>query len=110
MKNIYHKFCDLVLRYRTNLMIAGFTAVVILVFLWPRIFVSVYAGELGVLYSRFFGGTILDRVYQEGLHFITPWDTLASVAGSLFPFRFQQNRYGGQGRELVASEGSAGLP
>ena len=57
-------------------MIAGFTAVVILVFLWPRIFVSVYAGELGVLYSRFFGGTILDRVYQEGLHFITPWDTL----------------------------------
>ncbi len=38
--------------------------------------ITVHSGELGVLYSRLFGGTILDRVYKEGLHFISPWNTL----------------------------------
>lgn len=48
----------------------------IIVAMAPRIFVSIYPGELGVLYSRFGGGTVTDRVYGEGFHIIAPWDVL----------------------------------
>lgn len=44
-------------------------------FLWPRIFVSIPAGEVGVLF-RFFTGTRTDYVYPAGLHVIPPWDTM----------------------------------
>lgn len=48
----------------------------IIVALAPRMFVSIYPGELGVLYSRFQGGTVTDHVYSEGFHVIAPWDTM----------------------------------
>lgn len=48
----------------------------IIVALAPRIFVSIYPGELGVLYSRFGGGTVTDRVYGEGFHIVAPWNIL----------------------------------
>jgi len=48
----------------------------IIVALAPHIFISVYPGELGVLYSRFRGGTVTDQVYGEGFHIIAPWDVL----------------------------------
>lgn len=38
---------------------------------------SVYAvgpGEVGVIWSRFGGGTVTDRVYREGTHVKWPWD------------------------------------
>ncbi len=48
----------------------------LILFLAKQIFVSVYSGESGVLWSRFFGGTRIDQVYVEGLHIIYPWDIL----------------------------------
>jgi regulator of protease activity HflC (stomatin/prohibitin superfamily) len=39
-----------------------------------RIIKSVYSGEMGVKWSRFKGGTVLDRSYPEGTHFLWPWD------------------------------------
>tara|TARA_R110002072_G_scaffold302710_2_gene487665 strand:- start:191024 stop:191503 length:480 start_codon:yes stop_codon:yes gene_type:complete len=44
--------------------------------LWLRIFIRVQSGEAGVLYSLFGGGTVVDYVYAEGLHFVLPWDIL----------------------------------
>lgn len=76
MKQFFEKARCRLRRYRTRFVTSGLVAVVLLVFLWPRIVVSVHPGELGVLYSRFFGGTILDRTYQEGLHVIPPWNIL----------------------------------
>ena len=76
MKQFFEKARWFLCRYRTRFVTSGLVAVVVLVFLWPKIVVSVHPGELGVLYSRFFGGTILDRTYQEGLHVIPPWDIL----------------------------------
>lgn len=76
MKEFFNKIRCRLRRYRTHFVTSGLVAVVLLVFLWPRIVVSVHPGELGVLYSRFFGGTILDRTYQEGLHVIPPWNIL----------------------------------
>jgi regulator of protease activity HflC (stomatin/prohibitin superfamily) len=54
----------------------GLVTSLALLLLWPHIVVSVYSGEVGVLYSRLFGGTVMDRVYKEGLHLILPWDVM----------------------------------
>jgi regulator of protease activity HflC (stomatin/prohibitin superfamily) len=43
-----------------------------LVFFFKSIVVSVYPGELGVLWRRLGGGTQIDTVYREGVHVILP--------------------------------------
>ncbi len=45
-----------------------------IVIFFDRIVHSVYPGEIGVLWSRFFGGTQLDDVYREGMVITFPWD------------------------------------
>ncbi|MEO5332751.1 MAG: prohibitin family protein [Magnetococcus sp. YQC-5] len=45
-------------------------------FIWPHIFITIHAGEAGVLYRRFAGGTVLDRVYAEGFWMIFPWNVM----------------------------------
>lgn len=50
--------------------------VLIFLFFWKNIVISVFPGELGVKYSRFFGGTVTDRTYGEGIHFIWPFDLI----------------------------------
>ncbi|MBF0450344.1 MAG: prohibitin family protein [Candidatus Magnetomorum sp.] len=47
-----------------------------IVYLSDRIIVSVRSGEGGVLYRLFFGGTVVDKVYGEGIHFIWPFDRM----------------------------------
>ncbi len=49
-------------------LILGFLAIA------PSVFVEVPSGHVGVLWLRFFGGTVTDRVYGEGTHLIFPWD------------------------------------
>ncbi len=44
--------------------------------LWPRVFVTIHAGEAGVYYQRFLGGTIVNKVYGEGFYVVAPWDIL----------------------------------
>ncbi|MEW6237225.1 MAG: prohibitin family protein [Candidatus Omnitrophota bacterium] len=53
-------------------------AIFMLLFLyfWNNIVISVHSGELAVLWLRFFGGTVLDRTYGEGIHLIFPWDRM----------------------------------
>ncbi|WP_069472886.1 SPFH domain-containing protein [Candidatus Marithrix sp. Canyon 246] len=46
----------------------------ILVFFYKRIVITIQSGEAGVLYMRFFGGTVTDYVYPEGVNIIAPWD------------------------------------
>jgi regulator of protease activity HflC (stomatin/prohibitin superfamily) len=41
-----------------------------------RIVIFVDAGESAVLFKRFGGGTQLDKVYGEGIHYIFPWDEM----------------------------------
>ncbi|HWA08526.1 MAG TPA: prohibitin family protein [Opitutaceae bacterium] len=46
-------------------------------FFWNRIFIKVDAGEAGVLYRLFGGGTVTDQPpYGEGLHVIFPWNKM----------------------------------
>lgn len=50
-----------------TLLIVAFLAL----FFWERLLVSIYPGEVGVLWRRF-SGTVVDRVYAEGLHVVFP--------------------------------------
>lgn len=47
-----------------------------LAYFWPAIFVTIDSGEVGVMYRRFAGGTVTDRLLGEGLRFVPPWDKL----------------------------------
>jgi regulator of protease activity HflC (stomatin/prohibitin superfamily) len=48
----------------------------LLAYFWPKIFVTIESGEVGVMYMRFAGGTVTDRILGEGLRFVPPWDKL----------------------------------
>lgn len=53
--------------------------------LWPRMFIVVPPGHLGVMYRTLKGGTVTDRTWGEGLHVIPPWDFL-----TIYEVRLQQ--------------------
>lgn len=61
---------------QVGLIIGGLIFTFLVLFFAPAMFVSIKEGEAGVLYLRFFGGTVRDRVFGEGLHVIFPWDKL----------------------------------
>ncbi|MDM8550682.1 prohibitin family protein [Desulfobacterales bacterium HSG2] len=45
-------------------------------YLFNSIVITIHSGEGGVLYKRFSGGTVIDKVYAEGIHFIFPWNIM----------------------------------
>lgn len=45
-------------------------------YFWHSIVYDIDAGHVGVRWSRFFGGTVLDKVYSEGMRAIFPWDKM----------------------------------
>ncbi|MDM8561309.1 prohibitin family protein [Candidatus Parabeggiatoa sp. HSG14] len=57
------------------LIVIALILMLVIVFFWSRIFVTLQSGEAGVKYWRIFG-TETDYVYSEGLHFVFPWDTM----------------------------------
>jgi len=59
--------------------------ILILAYLSPHIMIFIKAGEAGVLWRRFAGGTVTDKYYAEGTHFILPWDKMA-----IYDMRTQQ--------------------
>lgn len=61
--------------------------------------ISIPAGHSGVLWQRFFGGTRIDRSYDEGLLLIFPWDKMA-----IYDVRTQV------AKENVTALASTGLP
>ncbi|ATB42410.1 hypothetical protein CYFUS_007888 [Cystobacter fuscus] len=74
-------------RWNFWFVVAGGLALLVFIFYWPSILVTVRSGEQGVLFRRFGQGTITDKTYGEGLHFILPWDTLY-----IYNVRIQQRR------------------
>jgi len=57
------------------------------VLLFDSMVISVHSGELGVLWRRLGGGTVIDRVYGEGIHVIFPFNKMYvySVRRQQFP-------------------------
>ncbi len=58
----------------TGLTILALIVLFVTVYFWPRIFIRIQPGHAGVLYRLFAGGTVVDKVYGEGLHVIAPWN------------------------------------
>lgn len=61
-------------RHSVSLYALALTLVLGLLAVAPQVFIEVPAGHVGVLWLRFFGGTVTDRVFNEGTHMIFPWD------------------------------------
>lgn len=47
-----------------------------LIIFWNRMTVTIPAGHGGVLFQLFSGGVVTDVTYNEGFHFIAPWNTM----------------------------------
>lgn len=46
-------------------------------YLWDSIVITVFPGQTGVYFRRFFNkGTVIEKNYGEGLHFILPWNKM----------------------------------
>lgn len=76
MKSLWAAIRDKVRRNRIRIICGGLVTTLIILFLWPSIVISIKPGELGVLYARFRGGTELQHTYEEGIHFIQPWNIM----------------------------------
>lgn len=50
--------------------------VFMVVYFADQIFYTIPPGSVGVLWLRFFGGTVLHRYLGEGLHIVAPWDKI----------------------------------
>lgn len=69
-------------------LILGLVLVLVIAFFWNNIFINIYPGEGGVLWTRFNGGTDLEHTYSEGLHIIYPWDKMY-----IYDLRIQQDSH-----------------
>jgi regulator of protease activity HflC (stomatin/prohibitin superfamily) len=58
------------------LVLTGLTMTLIFVILWHRVVVIVSSGEGGVLYKPFAGGTVIDKIYTEGLYLLLPFNQM----------------------------------
>ena len=56
--------------------ITGIIGVIILLYLSSEIFITIKAGERGVLYRRFQGGTDFETSYTPGFHMKAPWNDI----------------------------------
>ncbi|MBN2751926.1 MAG: prohibitin family protein [Rhodospirillaceae bacterium] len=63
-------------RHSASIIIFLLLFVLSVILLAPRIFINIPAGHAGVLWLRFFGGTVTDSTYGEGVHIIFPWDEI----------------------------------
>lgn len=61
-------------KYTPYVIVGGI--VLLLIIFWSRITVTVPAGYGGVLYRLFGGGVDTTRTFEEGFHFIAPWNTM----------------------------------
>jgi regulator of protease activity HflC (stomatin/prohibitin superfamily) len=59
------------------LVLTGLMMTLILAILWHRVVIIIFSGEGGVLYKPFGGGTIIDKIYTEGLYVLLPFNQMA---------------------------------
>ena len=63
-------------RNLTSIAIFGVIFLIIVISLSNSIFLTIDAGERGVLFKRFAGGLDKENIYQTGFHVIAPWNTM----------------------------------
>ena len=75
-KSALTRVAEWIRKHSSYLAIVILTVVFFSLLLSNRIFHNIGPGERGVQWSRFFGGTVLDRIYPEGIRAIFPWDRM----------------------------------
>ena len=69
-------------RYRTSqsklisAAVVGFIILMVLVIFSSATFLTIDAGERGVLFRRFGGGLDMENIYRPGFHVLAPWNTM----------------------------------
>jgi regulator of protease activity HflC (stomatin/prohibitin superfamily) len=63
-------------RYHIRIIISILLVLFLVAYFWNNIVYTIDSGHAGVRWSRFFGGTVLDKVYHEGTQIILPWDKM----------------------------------
>ena len=63
-------------RRMTSLGVMAFFALIAIVIFSNATFVTIGAGERGVLFQRFSGGLDKENIYQPGFHVVAPWNTM----------------------------------
>src|SRR6478672_292527 len=83
------------------LMVATLVAMV----LYPHMVITVPSGEVGVLWKRFGGGTVLDarKLKSEGFNLISPWNRVFLYDLRLQSFTERYNAISSDGVSLTAS-------
>lgn len=62
--------------YLLHILIVIMTILFLVIAFWDQMFITIPSGHKGVLFRRFAGGTVVNRVWDEGLAIISPWDEL----------------------------------
>ena len=69
-------------RYRTSqgklisAAVVGFIVLLVLIIFSSATFLTIDAGERGVLFRRFGGGLDKENIYGPGFHVLAPWNTM----------------------------------
>ncbi|MDD5272248.1 MAG: prohibitin family protein [Methylovulum sp.] len=76
------------MRYLPISLTSTIIILILLMYFQPLIFITIKAGEEGVLYRRFAGGTVTDQIFKEGFHIVLPWNKM-----TVYDTRIQQKSY-----------------
>lgn len=75
-KKILRTIANFILDKLPYFILLFLVSALVIVFFWERIFISIHAGEGGVLYKRFGIGTVVDYVYPEGFYVVNPFNIM----------------------------------
>src|SRR5262249_29989294 len=92
-------------RHLPSVVIYLMVATLVGVVLYPHMVVTVPSGEVGVLWKRFGGGTVLDprKLKNEGFNFILPWNRVFLYDLRLQSFTEHYNAISSDGVSLTAT-------
>jgi regulator of protease activity HflC (stomatin/prohibitin superfamily) len=76
MRELFSNVGEWVREHSFYLSVLSLIFLLMVVILWPIVMVTIGSGQAGVLFRRFAGGTVTERVYPEGLHFVLPWNRM----------------------------------
>src|SRR6266481_4293724 len=92
-------------RHLPSVVIYLMVATLVAVVLYPHMVVTVPSGEIGVLWKRFGGGTVLDprKLKSEGFNLISPWNRVFLYDLRLQSFTEPYNAISSDGVSLTAT-------
>ena len=91
VRNMRDRVCDHMETHFPGYVVGVLLFLFGVVYFWSSIIITIHSGELGILYRRFSGGTVVDKVYGEGLTLVSPWNimTVYNVRYQTIPHKLE---------------------